>query len=167
MCSSIRASSRRICASAAATVPGRSGARRTRWPSTAVTRPTRWTPAAAARRLAADIDEPELARSWSGGPWRPWYAALWAEAAVLDHHPDAATRVERSRQAARDNPIATAMVDRATAIATGDRDTLVRLAITFAQLGCPYQQARTGRIAAGPRALSTASAQIAHPGEQQ
>ncbi len=37
------------------------------------------------------------------------------------------------------------------AIATGDRDALVRLAITFAQLGCPYQQARTGRIAAGMR----------------
>ena len=38
------------------------------------------------------------------------------------------------------------------AIAAGDRDTLVRLAITFAQLGCPYQQARTGQIAAGPLA---------------
>lgn len=68
---------------------------------------------------------------------------------MLDHHPDAATRVERSRHAARDNPIATAIVERAAAIATGDRDTLVRLAITFAQLGCPYQQARTGQIAAG------------------
>ena len=84
-------------------------------------------------------------------PWRPWYAALWAEAAALDHHPDAAARIVRSRHAARDNPIAAAMVERADAIATGDRDALVRLAITFAQLGCPYQQARTGRIAAGMR----------------
>ena len=34
----------------------------------------------------------------------------------------------------------------------GDREKLVRLAVTFAELGCPYQQARTGRIAAGPLA---------------
>ena len=27
--------------------------------------------------------------------------------------------------------------------------TLVRLAVTFARLGCPYQQARTARLAAG------------------
>ncbi|MDP9219967.1 MAG: ATPase, partial [Actinomycetota bacterium] len=109
-------------------------------------------PATAVRRLAADIDDPELCRSLGSGPWRPWYAALWAEAAVLDHHPDAADRIDRSRHVARDNPIATAMIQRAEAIATDDRDALVRLAITFAQLGCPYQQARTGRIAAGPLA---------------
>src|SRR2546429_3730652 len=56
-------------------------------------------PATAVRRLAADIDDPELFRSLGSGPWRPWYAALWAEAAVLDHHPDAAARVERARHA--------------------------------------------------------------------
>jgi hypothetical protein len=109
-------------------------------------------PAAAMRRLAADIDDPEPFRSIGVGPCRPWYAALWAEAAVLDRHPDAAARIERSRHAARDNPIATAMVDRAAAIATDDRDTLVRLVVTFAQLGCPYQQARTSRMAARPLA---------------
>ena len=105
--------------------------------------------AAAVRRLAADIDDPELSQSWDFATWRPWYAALWAEAAVLDHHPSAAARVERSRHAVRDNPIATAMVERAAAIVTGDHETLARLAITFGRLGCPYQQARTGRIAAG------------------
>ena len=94
-------------------------------------------PAAALRRLAADIDDPELFRTVGSGQWRPWYAALWAEAAVLGHHPDAAARIDRSRHAARDNPIATAIVERAAAIATGDHDTLVRLAITFAQLGMP------------------------------
>ena len=107
-------------------------------------------PVTAMRRIAADIDDPDLSQSWDFATWRPWYAALWAEAAVLGRHPDAAARVERSRHAARDNPIATAMVERAAAIATGDREKLVRLAITFAQLGCPYQQARTGRMAAGP-----------------
>jgi hypothetical protein len=109
-------------------------------------------PAAAVRRLAADIDDPELSQCWDFATWRPWYAALWAEAGVLGRHPDAEARVERSRHAARDNPIATAIVERAAAIATGDREKLVRLAITFAHLDCPYQQARTGRIAATPLA---------------
>jgi hypothetical protein len=114
-------------------------------------------PAGAMRRLAVDIDDPGLFRSIASWEYRPWYAALWAEAAVLGHHPGAAARVERSRHAARDNPLATAIVERAAAIATGDREKLVRLAITFAQLGCPYQQARTGRIAAGPLARHQSS----------
>jgi predicted ATPase/DNA-binding CsgD family transcriptional regulator len=108
--------------------------------------------AAAMQRLSADIEVLGLFHHVGAGGWRPWYAALWAEAAVLDHHSDAAARVERSRHAARDNPIATAMVERAALITTGDRETLARLAITFARLGCPYQQARTARMAAGPLA---------------
>jgi RNA polymerase sigma-70 factor, ECF subfamily len=61
-------------------------------------------PAAALRRLAGDIADrlvfSDLA--WHGsGPWRRWYAALWAEAAVLDHRDDAPARIERSRHAAR------------------------------------------------------------------
>jgi hypothetical protein len=80
------------------------------------------------------------------GPWRPWYAALWAEAAVLDDHPEAATRVVRARHVARDNPIAAAIVERADAVARGDRSALAPLAASFAELGCPYQQARTGRL---------------------
>lgn len=108
--------------------------------------------AAAMRRLSADVEVLGLFHHVGAGGWRPWYAALWAEAAVLDHHADAAARVERSRHAARDNPIATAMVERAALITTGDRETLARLAITFARLGCPYQQARTARMAAGPLA---------------
>jgi hypothetical protein len=102
--------------------------------------------AGAVRRLAVDLDDPELRRPWSIGPWLPWYAALWAEAAVLAHHPDAAVRVTRSRRRTRDNPIAAAIVERAHAVATGDRPALARLAVTFARLGCPYQQARTGEI---------------------
>lgn len=102
----------------------------------------------AGRRLAVDIDDPAIFGQWPSGQWRTWYAALWAEAAVLDHDPDAAERIRRSRPAARDNPIATGIVERAAAIATGDRDALARLAVTFARLGCPYQQARTDRLAA-------------------
>ncbi len=109
-------------------------------------------PAEAARRLATDIDDSELFRYIGSRQWMPWYAALWVEAAVLDQHPDASARIERSRHAVRDNPIATAIVERAAAINTGDRERIVGLAITFAQLDCPYQQARTGEIAAGPLA---------------
>ncbi|HZO63926.1 MAG TPA: LuxR C-terminal-related transcriptional regulator [Kribbellaceae bacterium] len=105
-------------------------------------------PGAALDRLSADPDDP-VWRRWGSGLWRPWYAALWAEAAVLAGHRDAAVRIERSRHAARDNPIAAAVVERAAAVAARDHDQLVRFAITFAQLGCPYQQARTGRLAAG------------------
>jgi predicted ATPase/DNA-binding CsgD family transcriptional regulator len=108
--------------------------------------------AEALRRLAADVDSVELTRYVGAGPWLAWYAALWAEAAVLAHHPDAVARVERSRRAVRDNPIATAIVERAAAVATGDRQSLVHLTITFARLGCPYQQARTGQLAAEPLA---------------
>jgi len=102
----------------------------------------------AGRRLAADIDDPVVFGHWNSGLWRPWYAALWAEAAVRDDHADAADRIRRSRHAARDNPIATAIVERAAAIAARDHDKLVRFAVIFAQLGCPYQQARTGKLAA-------------------
>ncbi len=38
--------------------------------------------------------------------WRPWYAALWAEAAVLTGHADAAARIERARLVTLDNPVA-------------------------------------------------------------
>ena len=107
--------------------------------------------AEAERRLAPDIDDPAVFGDWDSGLWRPWYAALWAEAAVLAGHPDAAERIGRSRHAARDNPIATAIVERAAAIAARDYDRLARFEATFAQLGCPYQHARTVRLAADLR----------------
>jgi hypothetical protein len=113
--------------------------------------------AAAMRRLSTDLDVPELFHHVGAVGWRPWYAALWAEATVLEGRTDAAARIERSRGAARDNPIATAMVERAAAINAGDRQALVRLAVTFARLGCPYQQARTARMARGPLAQGSGS----------
>jgi hypothetical protein len=108
-------------------------------------------PAGAMRRLAVDIGDPRPFRPMGSHEYRPWYAALWAEAAVLGRHPAAAARVERSRHAARDNPIATAIVERAAAIAARDHPRLIRFAATFAQLDCPYQQARTVELAAGLR----------------
>ena len=52
-------------------------------------------------------------RTWASGMWRPWYAALWAEAAVVTGHPDAAARIRRARLITLDNPVAAAIVDRA------------------------------------------------------
>jgi hypothetical protein len=75
--------------------------------------------------------------------WRPWYAAVWVEAAVLGHHRDARKRIERGRHAARDNPIASAIVDRAAALLAGDDDTLAHSAGTFSRLGCTYQETRS------------------------
>ena len=95
-------------------------------------------PDTALDRLDADLDDP-VWRHWGSGLWRPWYAALRAEASVLSGARDAATQLEASRAAARDNPIAAAIVDRAAALGTS----LSHLATTFAELGCPYQQART------------------------
>jgi hypothetical protein len=85
---------------------------------------------------------PEQFRSWASGMWRPWYAALWAEAAVLTGHPDAAARIRRARLATWDNPIAAAIVARAAALA-GDRGGLAPAAAALEAAGCRYQWART------------------------
>ncbi len=45
------------------------------------------------------VTEPEQFRTWLDGLWRPWYAAAWAEAAVLTGHPEAADRIRRARLA--------------------------------------------------------------------
>jgi predicted ATPase/DNA-binding CsgD family transcriptional regulator len=88
---------------------------------------------------------PEHLTEWHSGLWRPWYAALWAEAAVLSGYEDAADRLRRARLAAAGNPIATAIVDRAAAliVAGGDRDGLIAAAGALQEAGCRYQWART------------------------
>jgi predicted ATPase/DNA-binding CsgD family transcriptional regulator len=99
-------------------------------------------PDGALERLSADIDDAQMS-TCPAVDWRPWYAAVWAEAAVLAHHDDAPARIHRARRAARDNPIASTVIERASAIAAGDRSAVENLAATFARLGCPYQEART------------------------
>jgi len=104
-------------------------------------------PHAAQDHLAADLDDPDTWWHALMRMYRPWYAALWAEAAVLGHRADADERIERARRATRDNPIASAMVERAAAFAAGDRNAVESLAATFEALGCPYQQERTRVLA--------------------
>jgi hypothetical protein len=63
------------------------------------------------------------------------------------HDDDAPDRIQPARRAAGDNPVASAMVERASAFAVGDRRAVASLAATFAGLGCPYQRERTGVLA--------------------
>ena len=102
-------------------------------------------PEEALSRLATP---PEQLRSHYNGLWRPWYAALWAETAVLAGHHDAAARIDTARRMTSDNPIAAAIVERAAVI--GDRDGLADVAGVLASLDCRYQWARTLVFAGGP-----------------
>jgi hypothetical protein len=74
--------------------------------------------------------------------WQPWYAALWAEAAVLAGRGDAAARIAAAQEMTRDNPAASAIVGRAAAL-PGDREGLTRAAAALQAAGCRYQWART------------------------
>jgi hypothetical protein len=94
-------------------------------------------PDRALERLGADLDDP-LWHVWNTALWRPWYAALWAEASVLTGHPDAADRLERAIAAARENPVASAILYRASDRASGNVDRLPSHARTFTSLGCHH-----------------------------
>ena len=65
-------------------------------------------------------EPPESFRHWHDGAWRQWYAAVWAEAAVLAELADRRDRLDRARFIVGHNPVASAIVDRAEAIDAGD-----------------------------------------------
>ena len=92
---------------------------------------------------------PESFKPWHDAAWRPWYTAVWAEAAVLAVLPDRRNRLDRARFITRENPIASAMIDRADAIDTGDTDRLLAAAHALHDAGCQYQRARTLVLAGG------------------
>jgi predicted ATPase/DNA-binding CsgD family transcriptional regulator len=101
---------------------------------------------------------PEELAGWHNGMWRPWYAALWAEAAALTGRSDA-EGITRARAITAGNPIATAIVDRAEALGrrhgsnkdnygpdhgpSDGRDGLTAAAAALQNAGCHYQWART------------------------
>jgi predicted ATPase/DNA-binding CsgD family transcriptional regulator len=99
-------------------------------------------------RLSADIDDLAVWDDLVSCMWRPWYAALWAEAAVLASRPDAAARVQRATAATRENEIAATIVKRAADLLRGRHKYLRSHAQTFARLGCDYQRRRTEALAA-------------------
>jgi tetratricopeptide (TPR) repeat protein len=91
---------------------------------------------------------PSELRRWFCGMWRPWYAALWVEAAVLAGSVDAEQRVAPARASAVANPVALMMIDRAEALLRGDTSEFDALADRFDRAGMPYQADRT-RVLAG------------------
>jgi hypothetical protein len=103
-------------------------------------------PDAAVRRLPTP--PAELTR-WYEGLWRPWYAALWAESAVLAGIPDAAERVAIAGASTAGNPIAGALVERAGALLAGDAAAVLATAEPLRAAGCRYQAARSLLLAGG------------------
>jgi predicted ATPase/DNA-binding CsgD family transcriptional regulator len=100
-------------------------------------------PDQALERLAADVDEASIWARWNTALWRPWYAAFWAEAALLAGRPDAPDRLDRARAATQANPIASAVLRRTAALAGGVLEDLPGLAHDFDALGAHYQRDRT------------------------
>lgn len=104
-------------------------------------------PDKALARLAADLDDRSTWFNSLACMWRPWYAAFWAEAAVLAGQPDAPVRLQRAAAATRENEIAAAIVRRAADLLGGRREALPAHEQVFARLGCDYQRRRTQVLA--------------------
>jgi predicted ATPase/DNA-binding CsgD family transcriptional regulator len=111
-------------------------------------------------RLTTHADE---TNKWLNWIWLHWHVALRAEAAVLARHPDAGDHLASARALVAGNPVATAIVDRAAALADRDPERLPPIAAAFATAGCPYQQART-LILAGPDTTAAGHAALADLG---
>jgi hypothetical protein len=92
---------------------------------------------------------PHELRRWYQGIWRPWYAAAWAEAGVLAGEPDAAERIASVRATTAENAVTAALVQRAEALAAGDRAGILAAADALEIAGCRYQWARSLLLAGG------------------
>jgi predicted ATPase/DNA-binding CsgD family transcriptional regulator len=85
---------------------------------------------------------------WYENLWRPWYAALRTEVAVIAAVPGAAGWIAAARSIVEQNPVTALLVDRADALLREDGDGLPAIADRLEALGARYQAART-RIMAG------------------
>jgi predicted ATPase/DNA-binding CsgD family transcriptional regulator len=103
------------------------------------------------------------ASRWVAAYWRPWYAALWAESAVLAGAPDAPARLAVAPQHLGDNPVAAAVIDRAAALFAHDSAAMPRIAQRLDELDAPYQAART-RVLAGGAAAARGAVETAARG---
>jgi predicted ATPase/DNA-binding CsgD family transcriptional regulator len=104
-----------------------------------------------------DTRGPVPVAQWIASYWRPWYTALWVEAAVLAGAPDAADRVAGAREHLGGNPVAAAIVDRGAALLSHDLGALPDIAARFDGLDAPYQAARTRLLSGGPAAARGAA----------
>lgn len=91
--------------------------------------------------------EPDDVWRWVTWIWLHWYVALRAEAAVLAESPDADRRLAEARTVVAGNPVATAIVERADALLQNDEKRLLATADMFDAVGCPYQSARSLKLA--------------------
>jgi hypothetical protein len=93
--------------------------------------------------VAAVADEPVTLTTSHAALWRQWYAAVRAESFVLAKASDRSDVLRSARGLAEGNPIATAIVQRAEGLESGDAAALAAAATALADAGSPYQQART------------------------
>jgi hypothetical protein len=105
--------------------------------------------ARALEQLDTGTDEANL---WRLGILLHWHVALRAEAAVLAGRPEATHYLAAAGPVVAGNPIASAILDRATALHDDDRERLLATAAVFEAAGCPYQEARTLILAGGDTA---------------
>lgn len=98
--------------------------------------------------LAAPLDDPAWGRSTTMRLWRPWYAAARAEAAVLSGAAGLDPELAAAGAAVRGNPVAGALVRRASAFARGDVAELDAVTRLLQDQGAGYQAARTARLRA-------------------
>lgn len=106
--------------------------------------------AAAMRSLAVEPDHPSLFQNQNQSIWRPLYAAAWAEASAATDATGLPDRLRRAVHVARHNQLAVAIIQRVEALRSGDRAELARLATELDAMDCPYQAARTRRLARLP-----------------
>lgn len=116
---------------------------------------------AAQARFATHPDEMPPRARWYQHLWLPWYAAAWLEAAALAGLGDVDERVVVARRTAGDNRVAQLVVDRAVLLATATTDGFAEIATALDGLGCPYQAARTRRLAGGETPSEPAPAALA------
>jgi predicted ATPase/DNA-binding CsgD family transcriptional regulator len=114
----------------------------------------------ALERLGTRADD---SNKWLAWIWLHWHVALRTEAAVLAGHSAADDLVAAARPVVAGNPVATAIVERAAALADDDQERLLTIATAFEAAGCPYQRART-LLLAGRDATATGTAVLADLG---
>lgn len=100
-------------------------------------------PGAALERLSLDPDVPG---GWSGANrriWRPWYAALRAEASALTDHPDTRTRLATARACTSGHAVASVLTERAALLHERRFAEVAALAHRFHTAGSSYQARRS------------------------
>jgi class 3 adenylate cyclase len=81
--------------------------------------------------------------------WHTVYLATRAETFVLAGRPDAPTTLAEIEASVDEQPYARAITLRARGQLSGDAKPIERARALFAELGCPYQEARTGWLLGG------------------